>query len=60
MVAEDGRHPADRLSARSAGSGTAPSRYVGGIDRLSNDGAVFDDGRSEAFGAIVLATRLSS
>jgi hypothetical protein len=31
-------------------------RVYGGIDRLTSDGVIFDDGRSEQFDAVVLAT----
>ena len=55
MVAEDGRIPLiDVGTLGKIRDGSIQIR--GGIDRLTNDGAVFDDGRSEAYGAILLAT----
>ena len=55
MVAEDGRVPLiDIGTLGKIRDGSIKVR--GGIDRLTNDGVVFDDGKSEGFNAIVLAT----
>jgi cation diffusion facilitator CzcD-associated flavoprotein CzcO len=55
MIKEDGRIPLiDVGTLDKIRDGSIKVR--GGIDRLTNDGVVFDDGRSEDFDAIVLAT----
>jgi cation diffusion facilitator CzcD-associated flavoprotein CzcO len=55
MVAEDGRIPLiDVGTLGRIRDGAIKIR--GGIERLTNDGVVFDDGTSEAYDAIVLAT----
>jgi hypothetical protein len=55
MVAEDGRIPLiDVGTLGRIRDGAIKIR--GGINRLTNDGVVFDDGTSEAYDAIVLAT----
>jgi cation diffusion facilitator CzcD-associated flavoprotein CzcO len=59
MAAEDGRIPlidVGTLARIRDGS----IRIRGGIARLTNDGVVFDDGGSEAYDAIVLATGFRS
>jgi cation diffusion facilitator CzcD-associated flavoprotein CzcO len=59
MIDEDGRVPmidVGTLSRLRDGS----IKVRGGIDRLTNDGVVFDDGKSEGFDAIVLATGFRS
>ena len=59
MIDEDGRVPMidiGTLSRLRDGS----IKVRGGIDRLTNDGVVFDDGKSEGFDAIVLATGFRS
>jgi hypothetical protein len=55
MVAEDGRVPMIDIGAL-AKIRDGSIRVRGGIDRLTNDGVVFGDGKSEGFDAIVLAT----
>ena len=55
MIDEDGRVPmidVGTLSKIRDGS----IKIRGGIERLTDDGVVFSDGKSERFGAIVLAT----
>jgi cation diffusion facilitator CzcD-associated flavoprotein CzcO len=55
MVAEDGRIPLiDVGTLGKIRDGSIKIR--GAIDRLTNDGVVFDDERGEAYDAIVLAT----
>ena len=55
MIKEDGRIPLiDVGTLGKIRDGSIKVR--GGISRLTNDGVVFDDGRSEDFDAIVLAT----
>ena len=55
MVAEDGRIPLiDVGTLGRIRDGSIKIR--GGIERLTNDGAVFDDGKNEVYDAIVLAT----
>jgi cation diffusion facilitator CzcD-associated flavoprotein CzcO len=55
MVAEDGRIPLiDVGTLGRIRDGSIKIR--GGIERLTNDGVVFDDGKSEVYDAIVLAT----
>jgi cation diffusion facilitator CzcD-associated flavoprotein CzcO len=55
MVEEDGRVPL--IDVGTLGRIRDGSIVIrGGIDRLTTDGVVFDDGRSEDFDAIVLAT----
>jgi cation diffusion facilitator CzcD-associated flavoprotein CzcO len=59
MIDEDGRVPmidVGTLSKLRDGS----IKVRGGIGRLTNDGVVFDDGKSEGFDAIVLATGFRS
>jgi hypothetical protein len=56
MIDEDGRVPMIDVGTLSRiRDGSIKVRI--GIDRLTNDGVMFDDGKSEAFDAIVLATR---
>jgi cation diffusion facilitator CzcD-associated flavoprotein CzcO len=55
MIDEDGRVPmidVGTLSKIRDGS----IKVCGGIDRLTSEGVVFDDGKNESFDAIVLAT----
>ena len=55
MVEEDGRVPLiDIGTLARIRDGSIGVR--GGIDRFSSDGVIFDDGRSERFDAIILAT----
>ena len=55
MVEEDGRVPLiDIGTLDKIRDGSI--RVCGGIDRFTSDGVIFDDGSSEAFDAIVLAT----
>jgi cation diffusion facilitator CzcD-associated flavoprotein CzcO len=55
MIDEDGRVP--MIDVGTLGKIRDGSIKVrGGIDRLTNDGVVFDDGKNERFEAIVLAT----
>jgi cation diffusion facilitator CzcD-associated flavoprotein CzcO len=55
MVEQDGRVPLiDIGTLDKIRDGSI--KICGGIDRLTSDGVVFDDGRMEAFDAIILAT----
>jgi cation diffusion facilitator CzcD-associated flavoprotein CzcO len=59
MIEEDGRVPMIDIGTLSRiRDGSIKVR--GGIDRLTNDGVVFEDGTSEGFAAIVLATGFRS
>ena len=59
MIDEDGRVPMiDIGTLGKIRDGSIKVR--GGIDRLTNDGVVFDDGKEEGFDAIVLATGFRS
>ena len=59
MIEEDGRVPMIDIGTLSRiRDGSINVR--GGIDRLTNDGVIFDDGTSEGFDAIVLATGFRS
>ena len=59
MIDEDGRVPMiDIGTLAKIRDGSIKVR--GGIDRLTTDGVVFDDGKSEGFDAIVLATGFRS
>jgi cation diffusion facilitator CzcD-associated flavoprotein CzcO len=55
MVEEDGRVPLIDIGTLD-GIRDGSIRVRGGIDRLASDGVIFDDGSSEAFDAIILAT----
>jgi cation diffusion facilitator CzcD-associated flavoprotein CzcO len=55
MVEEDGRVPLIDIGTL-AKIRDGSIRIRDGIDRLTSDGVVFDDGRVEAFDAIILAT----
>jgi cation diffusion facilitator CzcD-associated flavoprotein CzcO len=55
MVREDGRVPLIDVGTL-AGIRDGSIKLRGGLDRFTADGVVFDDGTSEAFGAVVLAT----
>ena len=55
MISEDGRVPLiDVGTLRKIRDGSI--RIRPGIDRLTENGVVFDDGRTEAFDAMILAT----
>ena len=55
MVEEDGRVPLIDIGTL-ARIRDGSIRVRGGIDRFATDGVIFDDGSSEAFDAIILAT----
>jgi hypothetical protein len=55
MVEEDGRVPLIHIGTL-ARIRDGSIRVRGGIDRLSSNGVIFDDGSSEAFDSIILAT----
>jgi pyridine nucleotide-disulfide oxidoreductase len=55
MVEEDGRVPLIDIGTL-AGIRDGLIKVCSGIDQLTSDGVVFDDGKSKAFEAIILAT----